>query len=45
MATDNITLELLDIVSSETTEDFIKKIELLLHKPGADDFYIWFMCY
>ena len=41
MATDNITLELLDIVSSETTEDFIKKIELLLHKHGTDNFYIW----
>lgn len=41
MATDNITLELLDIVSSETTEDFIKKIELFLRKHGADNFYIW----
>ncbi len=39
---DNIvTFELLDIISSETTEEFIKKINSMLHKYDIYAFRIW----
>ncbi len=41
MQNNNVTYDLLEIISSETTEEFIKKINSMLHKYNIYAFRIW----
>ena len=41
MEKNNITFDLVKIISSETTEEFIKQIEHILHKHDIYAFRIW----